>query len=478
MAAGIISWGAYMPRLRLDRRAIAEAHAWMAPALKGQAKGRRAFCSWDEDVITMAVEAARNALGDRNRSMVRELRLASTTAPSADLQAGAIASVALRLSEDTRCTDLGGSQRAGLAALTAALRSGIEPTLVVASERPRARPASVQEMQYGAGAAAFLVDEGEVAAEFLGSASRTSLLVDRFRAAGGAHDYVWEERWVREEGYLKLGAEAVRAALADAELSAGDVEHFVFPAPMTGAAEAVARALGVGPGAVAGSLAEDVGYAGAAHPLLMLANVLDQAAPGQVIVVAAFGQGAEAIVLRATDAVAQGRPVRTMADVQAAGVTVGAYARMASFYGEISPDFGMRAERDTKTSLTELYRSADQVVGFVAGRCSACGQVQFPQLAYCVSCRAPADGFAQVSLAEETARVLTFTADSLAFHPSPPLYMGFAQFDIGARLLMEFVDVTPETFDVGAPLAMRFRIKERDETRGFHRYFWKAAPVR
>jgi uncharacterized OB-fold protein len=42
---------------------------------------------------------------------------------------------------------------------------------------------------------------------------------------------------------------------------------------------------------------------------------------------------------------------------------------------------------------------------------------------------------------------------------------------------MEFVDVTADTFDVGKRLRMRFRIKEKDVTRGYIRYFWKAAPV-
>ena len=73
--------------------------------------------------------------------------------------------------------------------------------------------------------------------------------------------------------------------------------------------------------------------------------------------------------------------------------------------------------------------------------------------------------------------MLTYTADSLTYHPAPPLFVGFAQFDNGARLLMEFVNVEPASFDVGSRLRMTFRIKERDETRGYFRYFWKAAPT-
>lgn len=44
---GIKSYAAYMPRQRLERAAIASAHAWALPGLKGAAKGERSFSSWD-----------------------------------------------------------------------------------------------------------------------------------------------------------------------------------------------------------------------------------------------------------------------------------------------------------------------------------------------------------------------------------------------------------------------------------------------
>lgn len=475
MTLGIVSWGAYVPPLRLSRSAIADAHAWMAPSLRAQAKGERAFCNWDENAVTMAVEAARTCLSGRDRSVIGELVLASTTAPGADLQSSAIAAVALQLAHEVKTSDTGGSQRAGIGALAGGFHRP-EATLVVASDRPRARPASAQEMQYGAGAAAFLLGTDDVAAELVATASSTALFVDHFRAADASHDYFWEERWIRDEGYLKIGVEAVQRALRDADTAAADVAHFVFPAPMKGIALNVARKLGIKPEAVADTLDAECGYAGTAHGLLQLASVLDRAEPGEVIVATGFGQGCEAIVLRTTDAVVANRPATSVADVLGRKLVRNAYAQMASFYQEIRPEWGMRAERDTKTALTEQYRSADMVTGFIAGKCGTCGQVQFPQLSYCVNCLAPSSGFTGLPLADEPATVITFTADFLAYHPSPPLYVGFAQFDVGARLLMEFVDVDAATFDVGARLGMRFRIKEQDDTRGYQRYFWKAAP--
>ena len=51
---GILAFGAYLPRLRLSRKAVADANAWFAPGLKGLAKGERTMCNWDEDSVTMA----------------------------------------------------------------------------------------------------------------------------------------------------------------------------------------------------------------------------------------------------------------------------------------------------------------------------------------------------------------------------------------------------------------------------------------
>src|ERR1700752_1309239 len=108
---GITGFGGYIPRLRMERAAIAAAHKWMAPALRSLAKGRRAFCSWDEDSVTMGVEAARDALNGRSPASFGSLLFASTTMPFADMQNSAILRGALNLPEAVQTADVGQSQR-------------------------------------------------------------------------------------------------------------------------------------------------------------------------------------------------------------------------------------------------------------------------------------------------------------------------------------------------------------------------------
>lgn len=473
---GIIAFGAYVPRLRIEREVIAAAHRWMAPGLKGAAKGSRAFRSWDEDAITMAVEAARDCLRGADPAALGAIHLASTNLPYADLQNGAIVADALRLPPTIRALDVAGSQRAGTSALLQAFRAG-DSALVVASDAPFGKPASTRELTYGAGAAAFAFGRGPLAARLLGAASRTVAFVDHFRAAGEKADYFWEDRWIRDEGYLKLVPEAIAAALADAGLAAGDVTTLVMPSLLKGAAVAVAKAAGL-KAAFASELEDGCGYAGAAHAPLMLANALAEASPGDRLLVIGFGQGVDVLVLEAGNArLAEGQ--RGVAGALADGVATDSYLRMLSFYDGIDLEWGMRSERSNKTALSEQHRSSGQNAGFVAGACGACGTVQFPRLEYCVNpeCAAPAAGFADVPLADAAAKLLTHTSDWLSYHPAPPLNVGFVQFDNGARLLMEVVDVGADGVEAGAPLRMVYRIKERDRARGYNRYFWKSMPI-
>ena len=80
---GILSFGAYIPRLRIARSAIADGLAWAMPGARSMGKGERAFANWDEDVITMAAEAGRECLRG-SAATVNAVQLASTTFPFLD----------------------------------------------------------------------------------------------------------------------------------------------------------------------------------------------------------------------------------------------------------------------------------------------------------------------------------------------------------------------------------------------------------
>jgi 3-hydroxy-3-methylglutaryl CoA synthase len=475
---GIKSYAAYVPRLRMDRAAIAQAHAWALPALRGMARGQRAFCSWDEDSITMSVEAARACLRARPSGVVSSLTFASTTPVFADLQNASWVAEACGLRGQLSTLDVSGSLRAGTSALIRACEAStrVGDAVVVAADNRLAKPGSLQEMHYGAGSFALCAGAGDVLARYLGSASNASVFVDHFRRTGQKYDYQWEERWIRDEGYLKIVPDTVERVMKATGTDAANIHFLCLPTTISGVASAVAKQLKLKPEVVVDNLASKCGDTGVAHPLMMLGVALERAQPGQKILVVGFGAGCDALLFEVTDTMAAYRSAASVNAALARGVADTNYNKLLSFSGELQPDWGMRSETDAKTALTQLYRSRDQVIGFVGGKCGECGTAQFPRMPACVHCGSTAH-LTPVPMADEAAKVATFTADSLMFYPAPPLFVGLVQFDNGARVLMEIVDVDPEQFDVGTPLRMVFRIKEVDSLRHYNRYFWKATPL-
>lgn len=475
---GILSCGAYVPRARLQRKAIAAANGWFNAGLKGLAKGERAIGNWDEDTITMAVEAARDCLADSDRSALRHVRLASTTHPFDDRQNATVVATALHLPAALRTSDVSGSLRAGTGALIDALEAG-EPALVIASDMRRARAGSTHEMQYGDGAAAFRVGEGDPLATLVAVHTESVDFVHQYRMHDRNSDYGWEERWIRDEGYLKIVPRAIAAVLSKAGVEPASIAHFCLPGTLSRVQAAVAKKCGVSEGAVRDPLTATVGDTGAAHPLLMLAHALEQARPGERILLAGFGEGCDALLLEAGAAAGQAAGRRCVTDALAQRREDSNYLRWLSFTGTIDLERGMRAEVDKPTPLTVLYRNRDMVEGLVGGRCRHCGTVQFPRQRYCVNpdCNA-LDSQDDYLFSERTGSVLSYTADSLTYSPDPPTYFGMVQIDGGGRMLMDFTEIDPASIDVGLPVRMMFRIKDADPNRGFVRYFWKAAPVR
>lgn len=478
---GIAAFGAYIPRLRLPRAAIGAAMGWVNPGLRS-GRGERSACNWDEDSLTLAVEAARDALPRAEaRAGIGSVTLASTTLPFADRSNAGVLAAALGLGEGVRAQDAGGSQRAGTAALASALEtcrtSGAAPALVVAADRRLAKPGSDQEAAYGHGAAALVVTPDDGLAALVGAHHLTADFVDHYRASGAAFDYALEERWAREAGWFELVPRALRGLLAATGVPAASLAHVVLPAPPA-TAKRVAALAGLPEAALVDTLSDRCGDTGCGHPLLMLAAVLERAAPGERVLVVGFGQGVDALLFQITDAARGFRPARGVEGCLADRREETSYTRFLSHCGLLEADFGMRAERDNRTAMSVLWRKREVITGFTGGRCRACGTVQFPLSRVCVNpdCRRT-DTQEPHRLADGAGRVKTFTEDWLAYCPRPPLVYGNVAFEDGGNAFMEFTDFEPGEARVGRPVRFAFRLKDVDRTRGFRRYFWKAAPA-
>jgi len=474
---GILAFGGYIPRLRLRRETIADALAWINPGLKTQARGERSTCAWDEDSLTMAVEAARDCRLD-DLDAPDNLVLASTTLPFADRDNAAVVTEALDLPEHINTLDVSSSQRAGTSALANALNAATGSSLVIASDCRETCPASPLEMQTGHGAATMLVGEGkQLLAHCLGHRAVSRDLVDHYRSRSGRFDYTLEDRWVRDEGFFKIIPETVSALLQELGVKPDVIDHTILPAPAR-VAKRLCKILGLNDSGLADDLAASCGHTGAAHPLLLLAATLEQAKPGAKILLVGFGQGADAILFETTKQIENYQPHLGVAGYLQRRHEESNYVRYLSHRGLLAVNRGNRAEFDNRAALKTFYRKRDMVTGFKGGRCESCGTVQFPRAAMCVNpeCRA-ADTQKPISLSGLNGRVKSFTEDWLAATPNPPLQYGNIELEGGANIMMEITDCEPGTLKVGTVVDMRFRIKAVDEKRDFTRYFWKPSPV-
>jgi 3-hydroxy-3-methylglutaryl CoA synthase/NAD(P)-dependent dehydrogenase (short-subunit alcohol dehydrogenase family)/putative sterol carrier protein len=479
---GITSYGAYIPRLRLDRMAIFQAMGWFAPAIMMVAQGERSMCNWDEDSLTMAVAASRDCLKGQDKQKLDGLYLASTTLPFSDRQNAGIVSAALNLNSRIITSDFTASQKAGSTALITALesvKSGERKNiLVTASDKRETKTAYFYEMWFGDGAAAFTVGDTNVIAAYKGSFSVSHDFIDHYRGSRNTFDYVWEERWTRDAGYAQIIPEAVNGLLEKLDMSINQIDKLVYPCFFKGDHKKIAAKLGATPEKLMDNLHEVCGETGTAHPFLMMAASLEDAKPGDNILMAGFGQGCNALLFQVTENISDLAPRIGFKGSLENKKTINNYQKWLKFRDLIKVEMGIRAEAPSQTATTVLWRKNKMIMGLVGGKCRECGTPQFPKMDICVNPNCGAHHSQDdYEFADVPATVKTYTGDMLAVSVDPPAIYGMVQFEGGGRLVADFTDCELSDIQVGLPVRMAFKRKGVDAERGFTNYFWKAVPI-
>ena len=473
MEAGIVSWGVYLPYWRLQRRAIGEAFG------AGGGRGSRAVASYDEDTTSMAVEAGRRALAVPGVPGPRDLFF-STPAPAyLDKTNATTVHAGLGLPAEAGAYDLCGAVRSSWATVQlAALAGARAPSLAVVSDLRTGLPGGPDETQGGDGAVAFVFAPDGGVTERLGHASTTDEFLDRWRVPGATASQQWEDRF-GEEAYLPLARSVFDRALADAGLSVDDVDHLIVTGLHARAVAGLKQSLGVDSDRVVPDHAGLIGNLGAAQAGLELADVLERATVGQVIVVVEVADGADAVVLRTTPSLTTAQEARHRAGLRPVAELVGegrsdlAYAVFLSWRGMLHREPPRRPDPE-RPDAPASRRTEGWKFGFNASRCTACGFRHLPPTRVCLSCRA-VDQMEPERMADLRGTVATFTIDRLAFSLSPPMVGAVIDFDGGGRYRGEMTDVDPDAVAVGTRVAMTFR--RLYSTEGVHNYFWKARPV-
>jgi 3-hydroxy-3-methylglutaryl CoA synthase/uncharacterized OB-fold protein len=479
---GITSYGAYIPRYRLNRKTIFAAMGWFNAATAGVARGEKAVANYDEDSITMAVAASADCLNGAAREEIGGFYLCSTTFPYVNRQNAAICAAALAFSPDTRTADFSASSRSGTTALISACETvksgGIENFLVSAVDSRVGKPGSNMEHTFGDGAAAITVGNNNVIAEFKGSYSISRDFSDYRQIQGERFSHGWEERWIRDEGYSKIIPEAALGLAKKYDLQMGDFAKIIIACPVTAVVKGLSKMLGATPEQIQDNMVANVGDTGTAMPLMMLTAALEDAKPKDKILVLSYGGGSDALYFEVTEHIEKARTGMGVKGHLELKKELDNYVKYLVFRDLLPMDVGIRGEEITMARPSVIYRDGKSLAALCGSRCKVCGTPQYPKQRVCVNPECGAiDQMEEYCFYDKVGHITSFTGDNLAFSYDPPGMYGLIDFDKGGRLYLDITDTELSQLKVGTPVKMTFRRKFADKQRGMYAYFWKAMPV-
>lgn len=474
MPVGLISYGAYIPLYRLDRKLIGD--TWGQEPIRGE----RSVANFDEDSMTMGVEAALNCIAGFDRDKIDHLYFATTTSPYKEKQAAATIATALDLGAETFAADFTGSLRAGTIALRLALdaiNSGAaKQVMVVAADCRLGSPKTPYEQIFGDGAVAFLIGDTDIAVAIEGSYSIYDEFLDLWRSEGDTYVKFWEQRFIVTEGYIRNMQKAILGLLKKYKLASGDFTKVVYYAPDARSHIELARNLRFDlKTQVQPALFDNVGNTGSAFAPMMLVAALEEANPSDRILLANYGDGADACILRVSDQIKKLGVKRGIKKHLASKMMLPSYGKYLLYRGLLPTDIGPYS--GPTSSVSSTWRDYKKSLRFHGSKCRRCNKIQFPMERVCSYCQAK-DDYEEVRLSDKKGKVFTFSADATqpsVINPDGPLTECLVQFDEGGRMLTWMTDRDPASIRIGMPVEMTLR--KFFDVAGFHNYFWKSRPI-
>jgi 3-hydroxy-3-methylglutaryl CoA synthase/uncharacterized OB-fold protein len=431
-------------------------------------------CNFDEDTITMAVAAGMDCIRGEDRNSVDSLFFATSTPPYIEKQNAAMVAAAIDLRREITTNDITNSLRAGTLALKSALDAvgagSARQVLVAAADARTAEPGSEIDQAIGDGAGALLIGSSNVIASVIATHTVSEETQDYWRAEGDNYVRSWEDRFVFDTGYMNIMPEAVAGLLKKQNMTIKQINKAVFYGPNPRRHQEMVRKLGLAPEQVQDPLFGKMNNTGAAYPIMLLIAALETAKPGEKILLASYGDGADACLLEVTDAVKQVKPKY--------GIKVSLETkRIARRRGPRGAE--MKATEGAPPSVSARWRQRDAIDRLHGAKCLNCGLVQYPQQRVCSRCHTK-DRWETVRLSDKKGKIFTFSLDYLVPGVDRPLAICIVDFDGGGRALLTGTDrdVEPAPGDIhcDAPVEMSFR--KLRSSGGVHNYYWKCVPQR
>lgn len=470
---GIQSVGVYVPYFRLSRDLIAK--AWG----RGSFKGERSVANNDEDCITMSVEAALNCLNETNQHEVDGLFFASTSAPYKEKSCAGLVATVCDLGSQIITADFANSLRASTAALRTALdtvkASSAKKILVTAADCRLGYPGSDQEQLFGDGAAALMIGDRDVIAELEAYCAINYEIMDVWRNDNDIFVRTGENRFIVSEGYNVCMQQVVSGVLKQAGLKPGEIKKIILSSPDLRSSLSVARGLGFDiTSQLQDALMLQVGNCGTAQPLMLLVAALEEADPGDRLLLAAYGDGADAFIFRVTDQIRKMKGTNGIKRFLDKKMMLPSYERYLSYRGvlEVVPGEPFRLF----PSNAAYWRDQKSILRFYGSRCKKCGASAFPIQRVCYACGS-LDEYEEIRFGRKKGKLFTYSIDYLAGRSDDPVVVhSVVEDDQGTRFYLMMTDFDQAELKVG--LEVEFTFRKIYEGANFNNYFWKCRPVR
>ena len=345
--------------------------------------------------------------------------------------------------------------------------------VLVADCRP-AGAGSDMEMTFGAGAAAFLIGQGEPLAEAEGSYTYNTGFMDRWRSQDDSRVRDYDPRFSREYGYVRHVRTAAKGLLQKLGKQAEEYDYVVLQQPDDRIVREATRGTGITPEQMqAANIYPKVGDTGAASAFLSLAAVLDKAKEGQKILLVSYGSGSADALSLAVKKASPGRAPTVEAYL--AGGEYLDYAHLARQQGLLERA-GEVAESVLPVSSPLHWRINREMRAILAKKCKECGYVNFPPAVRQICVRCGHTEFDQVSLARKG---IVHTYSLNYYMPQPfesPLPLIVGELEDGNRYLALGTEMKADGIRIDMPIELVLR--RIVEERGVSVYGHKFRPVR
>lgn len=430
--------------------------------------GERAIADYDEDSVTLACSAGLEATRGIDIQKIDRLLFASTTPVYAEkLNASLLASV-LGCRDEIHTADITGSLRSMLTAVRICLETATKNTglkLVLGGETRRAQPGSQEESTLGdAGAGVVISPEEDGFANIEACYSITRDILHTWRPSIEPAIHQGEQKFISENLFQTILTESIKKFLSDHNLAPSDINALVLPTLDGRSHRPVFRSTGIKSGEQeTEELYNKIGFTGSPSTFILLAYMADKVRPGDRILLCAFGDGVELLLLRIT---------REFSEVKKSILSLIGNTSYINDYYNYLKIAGLLQEEKLKsfTSIPVITRESKALLQLIGTKCKGCGTINYPPRRICWNC-SEKDNMEDIKL-KRTGRIYTYTKDYVFASPFPPTGMVVLDLDDGGRFYCQCVDSDKDKLKVGAEVELTLR--RLHEGGDFVHYFWKA----